>query len=186
MLTEIEAAIVDRIMASALGPYLKTVDGYEKVMEAMRRGTVAGPLPGVFVKFGGGSFKKVAQRYAFKTAWTVFVAAQDLRGRDKTTKANTGAYAIIESLLALFTDHCLGLEIEPLTPMGVTENWDEDLEKQGVAIYGVDFQTAFVIEPVSDETVTDLLKVYLEYHLQDPVDNSVKDAEDQVQLQGGQ
>ena len=165
-ITAIEAAIVARIKASALGSALKTVDSYQRVLEALRGGQLATPLPAVYVQYTGGQPEKVSQKWKLNCEFTFTVISQNLRNvQAAKTESQTGAYAIIDSILALFAGHQLGLAITPLNPAGVESLNDEDLQKAGLAMYDVRFRTSVVIEPVSDEVLTDLLTMYLNYTL---------------------
>ena len=60
---------------------------------------------------------------------------------------------------------------------------EEDDAKQGLIVFQIEFKTGYMIEAVSDEVITDLLKVGLNYYLK-PGDDAV-DASDTLTLQGG-
>ncbi|MBI3677392.1 MAG: DUF1834 family protein [Proteobacteria bacterium] len=165
-ITSVEQAILARIKSSALGSALKTADSYQRVLEAMRGGLLPGELPAVYVMFTGGPVERVSQKFKLNAEFTLYAAAQNLRSvQAAKADATAGAYFIVNSLIALFAGHQLGLAITPMIPGGVDPMDDDELSKMGVVMYGIRFRTSFVIDPVNDEILNDLTEMFLNFDL---------------------
>lgn len=93
-----------------------------------------------------------------------------------------GIYPILLGVIGILTGQKLDLQIDPLKPTGfrnITDGYDE---KAGLIVFQMKFGTGFVITEMSDETAEDLLRIGLNYYLQDPADDGVEDATDVVEL----
>jgi hypothetical protein len=168
MLTDIEEKIVERLNAKITEP--KRVD----IDEAH---TALG-VPAIDVIVGGGSFEKIAQKYKLKPSVFVVITFQNLRSvRDR----RKGVYPILEAITAFLVGQSLGLKIEGLTPKRLDNITEKEEAEEGKIVFQLEFETGFVIEQLSDEVITDLFRVGLNYYLK-PGDDVV-DAADEVIVQ---
>lgn len=170
MITEIENAIIDRLETGGLA--VRDID--------VRKGAKGIIYPAVFVSTEIGNYSKVTQT-KFKCEPTILVAVV-FKHHASEKKRRHGIYPILEAVLLRLMLQTLGLEIKPLRPIRFRNITDRDLAEDGLLAYQFEFATSYVVEMVDDEVVEDLLKVGLEYYLQDPEDDEVKDAEDIVEL----
>lgn len=136
-------------------------------------------LPGVDVVTGGGAFVRVAQHYKLTVRVFVIVTFQHLRS---TADRRKGVYPIVESIVALLAGRTLGLKIDGLKPRRLDNVTDEKEADEGKVVFQIEFETGFIIEVRDEATLADLLAVGLNYYLQDPTDDFVADAVDEVTL----
>ena len=171
MISEIEAAAVDRIktkLATAAG----TVD--------VQRGVEGIPQPAVYVSVEAGKFAKVAQR-KWKQTVTVYVdVVFSYLGSDGERRK--GVNLILQGIIQTLLEQKLGLAIDPLVPGDWSNTTTEELRKGGLIAFSLRMQTAFVMKQLDEEEAVDLLRVGLNYFLQDPADDDVADAADVVEL----
>jgi phage gp37-like protein len=119
--------------------YLRTVETYA--------GQLAGELsklsvrfPAAFVVYGGSDFKWLDGPNFEETArFSVLLCSKNPRGGERLRKEEQGAYDLIEDALSALTNKTFGLAIERLTPVKRSLVFIG----KGIAVYGVDFQTAF-------------------------------------------
>ena len=77
----------------------------------------------------------------------------------------------------------LGLEITPMRPSRFANITDGEMREKDTMVYQIQFFTSYVMSRADDEDVTDLLRIGLNYYLQDPEDDGVADATDLVELE---
>jgi hypothetical protein len=94
-----------------------------------------------------------------------------------------GIYPILLGVIGILAGHKLDLKIDPLKPTGFRNITDMYDEAEGLIVFQAKFQTGFIITEIDDEAAEDLLRIGLEYYLQDPADDGEKDAEDVVELE---
>jgi len=171
MLADIEEKIQIRIE--------EKITGVKDVAVGKKR--LALGAPSTFIAISGGTYRKIGQ-VSFKHEVSIFLSVEfkNLKGEEERRK---GIYPIIEAIILTLTLQTLGLTIDPLLPVNLQNVTEEDDAKQGLIVFQIEFKTGYMIEAVSDEVITDLLKVGLNYYLK-PGDDAV-DASDTLTLQGG-
>ena len=168
MIADIELKILDYLNSAGLG--IRNTD--------IKTGKSIN-YPAVFVYTEIGKFTKQAMsRYKCGLGVFVLIAFHDVKSEKKRRH---GLYPILEGVIQGLMLNNLGLGIDPLVPKGFRNITDKDMQKSNVLAYQLEFSTAFTMKPPEEETV-DLLKVGLEYYLQDPVDDGQLDAQDLVEL----
>jgi hypothetical protein len=171
MLTDIEQAIVDHLHERLAAASRISID------EA--HSAVSLKMPAVDVIVGGGKFERVAQQYKLVAQVYVIVTFQNLRS---VADRRRGVYPILEAVLALLSGRSFDLKISPLRPWRLDNITEEQEAAEGKVVFQIEFETGWVIAAQADETVTDLLRVGLNYYLQDPADDDEVDAADLVTL----
>lgn len=171
MLTDIEQAIVDHLHERLAAASRISID------EA--HSAVSLKMPAVDVIVGGGRFERVAQQYKLVAQVYVIVTFQNLRS---VADRRRGVYPILEAVLALLSGRSFDLKISPLRPLRLDNITEEQEAAEGKVVFQIEFETGWVIVAQDDETVTDLLRVGLNYYLQDPADDDEADASDLVTL----
>lgn len=137
-------------------------------------------LPAAYASLSGGAIKKTTQtRLRMDITANLNLVFQSTT--PETTR-RTVIYPIIQQALEILTLQDLGIAIDPLVPAGFQETTTVDEAAAGLIVYRMQFKTFYYIERIDDEVPVDLLKIGMEYYLQDPVDDGVKDAEDEVTL----
>lgn len=122
---------------------------------------------------------RVAQHYKITTQVFVIVTFQNLRS---TADRRKGVYPIVESIVALLVGRTFDLGIEALRPKRLDNITDAKEADEGKVVFQIEFETGFMIEAEDDETLDDLLAIGLNYYLQDPADDDIADAVDEVTL----
>jgi len=170
MLNEIEKAVKDRID-------LKIAE-VKKTLVQKGASPIALTSPAVFVSCEEGKFKKQGQT-SYQQSADVFVEIEfkDLSSEEARRR---GALLIVKALVQYLILQKLDLKILPLEPVRWAHITDKDDISTGIARFQIVFSTAFSIEAIDDEAVTDLLRVGLNYLLK-PGDDVV-DATDLVEL----
>lgn len=172
MLTDIENAIVEQLNEKLTGANKVSVD------EA--HSNLALNVPVVDVIVGGGTFTHTTlTQYKLKTQVYVIVTFQHLRSVADRRK---GVYPILQAILGLLIGQKFGLKIDALAPRRLDNITGEQEAEEGKIVFQIEFETGFVITPLSDEELVDLLTIGLNYYLQDPADDDVVDASDEVTL----
>lgn len=171
MLTDLEQTIVDHLSQCLAAASRISID------EAHSPTSLK--LPGVDVIVGGGKFERAAQQYKLVAQVYVIVTFQNLRS---VADRRRGVYPILEAVLALVSGCSFNLKISPLRPVRLDNITEEQEAAEGKVVFQMEFETGFVVVAQADETVTDLLRVGMNYYLQDPADDNESDASDLVTL----
>jgi len=141
-IAEIEDAIVAALKASPLQDICRTIDAYHGEIDDLA-GEVKQLLvqmPAVFVLYAGSRFGETANRsFDDEMTFTCVAVAKDLRGR---AHLRAGIYEILEALKAALIDQDLGLDIEPLHPIGI----EATMVTRAVSIYSFDIRTGFSLD----------------------------------------
>ena len=170
MLIEIENAIIDRLETGGLS--VRDID--------IKKGTKGLIYPAIFVSTTAGEYKKLGQvKYKCSPSIAV-VAVFKYHGKEKDRRH--GIYPILEGIILRLMLQDMDLEITPLVPVRFRNVTDKALGEKGLMAYQIDFKTSFTVTRVDDEVAVDLLKIGLEYYLQDPEDDGVADAGDIIDL----
>lgn len=135
--------------------------------------------PGVFVSVEEGAFESVGRGWKQKLDVYVEIEFENLRDEEKR---RVGAFMILSAILQYLIGQNLGLKIDSLKPQKWQNVTGEEDYKASKTRFQIIFKTFFNIEAVSDEVVTGLLKVGLNYYLK-PGDD-VSDASDLTTLGG--
>jgi len=167
MLADIETKVAERLNLKLAEPKRVAVDEAHTALS----------VPMIDVVVGGGAFSRTAQRYRLAASVYVVVTFQNLRG---TKDRRQGVYPILEAVLAVLIGQKLGLEIDPLAPKRLDNITSQEEATDGKVVFQIEFETGFIVEPLSDEQVVNLLKVGLNYYLK-PGDDTA-DASDLVSL----
>jgi len=167
MLADIETKIAERLNQKLTEPKRVGIDEAHTALS----------IPTIDVVVGGGSFTRAAQHYKIIASVYVVVTFQNLRG---TADRRKGIYTILEAILACLIHHQLGLAIDALKPKRMDNITSQEEAREGKVIFQIEFETGFIVELLSDEQVSDLLKIGLNYYLK-PGDDTA-DASDLVTL----
>jgi len=169
MLADIELKILDFLNAAGLG--IRNTD--------IKKGRSI-EYPAVFVFTENGRFKKLTlSKYKCELGVFVLIAFRNVKS-EKIRRH--GLYPILEGVVQGLMLNDLGLDIDPLVPKSFRNITDKDMQKSDVLAYQLEFSTSFTMKP-PEEPTTDLLRIGLEYYLQDPVDDGQVDAQDEITLQ---
>ena len=139
---DIEDAIVKALAESDLAETCSTIDHYsgsiDDLVEEMKRKPAQ--KPAVFVLYTGSRFSQPANRsYDDEQTYSVIAIVRDHRGADAR---RSGIYAVLEIIKAALIDNDLGMDIEPLDPLGI-----ELVEiAERVSIYAFSCKTSFSID----------------------------------------
>ncbi len=163
MLTEIETQILQRL--------------WDKGLPADTSGTTN---PAVYCRVESGTFAKTAQG-KLKLDALIYLSFVFNSTDTEDTRRNT-VFPLLTGALNILALQDLGLTIDPLLPVSFQNITSADDVTAGLLVYQLQFKTYFYIEKMDDEAVTDLLKVALDYYLQEPSDDGVKDAADEITL----
>ena len=163
-MSQIEDAIVQRLKGKGL--QVRDID-IQKGIEGIAQ-------PAVYVAIEDGRFEQVSN-YTFKQILSIFlyIVFKHLRTEKERRR---GIYPILEGIAGTLTLQDLGLAIEPLKPIRFRDITDDDTANAGMIAYQMEFETSYNITRVDDETVTDLLRIGLNYYLKpgdDAVDASI-------------
>lgn len=169
--TDIEAAVLEEITSR-----LEGVRAWAVQKDAA--GLYQGPTASVAIFEG--TFEKVTQAaWKQKVTVNVLLTFKHERGEEERRR---GINPLVQGVVQTLMLRDLGLAMEPLKPVRfreVTESEDHEARK---IVYLIEFATSFVITRQSDEEVTDLLRIGLDYYLK-PGDGA-RDASDLVELGG--
>ena len=172
MLTDIEEKIVARLQEKLSDVSRVSIDKAHSALNLK--------LPVINVIVGGGEFTHgTLSQYKIKPQVFVVATFQNLRSEADRRK---GVYPVLLAMLALLINNKLGLKIDPLKPKRLDNITEEKEADEGKIVFQIEFETGFIIDVLSDEEITDLLRVGLSYYLQDPADDQVADASDTVTL----
>lgn len=171
MLSEIEDAIVARIEEK-----LSAAAGYV----AVQRGTDGIPQPAVYVSLEEGSFEKVTSS-TFRQTVKGFVDIIFSHYSNEEQRRR-GIFPILEGVMQTLLLQDLGLTISPLKLRGFRNVTTEDLRAKGLMAFSLELETSYHLRKLDEEETVDLLRIGLNYYLQDPVDDEVEDASDLVTL----
>lgn len=171
MITQIEDAIVDRI---------QTKLGATAGMVAVQKGAEGLPQPAVYVSTEAAKFEKVTMQ-SYRQEVTIFVDVifSHLASEGERRK---GVYLILQGIVQTLLLQDLGLAIKALVPHNWKNVTTEEFREKGLIVYSLELSTSFVITKLDEEAVADLLTVGFNYYLQDPADDGVADASDEVTL----
>lgn len=171
MLAEIENKTLEWLEAAGLG--IRAVDVTKD--ERVKR-------PAAFVYVEAGNFSRAAVgRYKCEAEVYVLIAFRSVR--DELHRRH-GLYPILEGVIRGLTLNALGLDITGLVPKRFTNITDRDFREDDTLVYQVMFTTSFMIAALkdsADETAKDLLRIGLNYYLQDPGDDGAADARDLIE-----
>lgn len=172
MLSEIEDAVAARIEDR-----LSDAAGYV----AVQRGLEGIPKPAVYVAVESGKLSRVTSE-AYKQTVTgyCFVVFSHLGGEDQRRR---GVFPILEGILQAILLQTLGLDISPVVPAGFRNATTEEFSQRGLIVFSLEFETSYILKKLADEIAADLLRVGLNYYLQDPSDDDVADASDLLERQ---
>jgi len=169
MLAEIAEAVETTLKSAGLRFALVEVHGADPDREM--------PSPAALIYVDSGEFEKLAsESYKVFADITVALVFKDL-GREKARRA--GVAALIEGVVDALALQSLGIPIAPIKPQGFRNVTDKDLAELGLVVFAVRFKTSFTwTKPDPDADALDLLRIGLNYFLQDPADDAVADAAD--------
>lgn len=168
MIVEIENKIIERLEAGGLS--VRDI--------SIKSGSAGIIYPAVFLTTESGDYKRITQvKYRCELTLVIVVIFKHYKSEKDRRH---GVYPILQGVINLLLFQDFDLEILPIRPVRFRNVTDDDLADKGLLAYQIELETSYVINKTDDETVVDLLKVGLEYYLQDPEDDDVKDAQDIV------
>jgi len=167
MLADIETKVAGRLNLKLSEPKRVAVDEAHTALS----------VPMIDVVVGGGSFERIAQKYKITPSVYIIVTFQNLRG---TADRRKGIYPIIEAIIGCLVSQTLGLTIDALVPIRMDNITNHEEAEEGKVVFQLEFKTGFIFERMTDEQVTDLLQIGLNYYLK-PGDDTA-DASDLVSL----
>lgn len=170
MIAEIENKILDWLDNAGLGVRATDVTKGESIKK-----------PAAFVYIEAGQLSRVAMA-KIKVSLDVYVLIAFRSVRDELERRH-GLYPILEGVMQGLMLADLDLDITPLIPGRFANITDAEFREKNTLVYQIKFGTSYVMTPVEEEDVVDLLRIGLEYYLQDPADDGVVDASDLVTLE---
>jgi hypothetical protein len=171
MLDQIEEAVKNRI-----GDKLSDAAGRLDI----QRGVDGIPRQAIYVSVEEGDFTRVTQEtYSLSVKGYVDIVFSHLQNEEMRRK---GIAPILEGVYQCLLLQKLGLAISPIVPQRFRNTTTEELRQKGLIVFSLEFGTKFNVARMDEETVTDLLRVGLNYYLQDPADDDEVDAADLVTL----
>jgi len=102
------------------------------------------------------------------------------RGISTAAQRRQAVYPILEGIEVALLGQQFGLDINPLRIKSFRNVTLDEYREQGLLVYNMEVETSYHIRRLDDEEVDDLLRVGLNYYLQDPLDDAVADASDLV------
>jgi hypothetical protein len=170
MLAEIESAIAKILELGDLG--LKKV-------EVRSKGSIPAK-PAAFPACDSGTFKKVSQNtWACEVSVSILVLFENFQNEEKRRQ---GMSIIIMGIFHKLANSTLGLDIKALQPVRFRDVTTEAIAAAGQLLFDLEFSTSFELRKTDTDQADDLLRIGMNYYLQDPADDHVADAGDLVQL----
>lgn len=170
MIAEVENKILDWLDTAGLGVRATDVTKGESIKK-----------PAVFVYIEAGQLTRAAMS-KIKVSLDVYVLIAFRSVRDELERRH-GLYPILEGVMQGLMLADLGLDITPLIPDRFANITDVEFREKNTLLYQIKFTTSYIMARVKEEDVADLLRIGLEYYLQDPEDDGVADASDLVTLE---
>lgn len=137
--------------------------------------------PAIFVMVNSGKYSKKGQK-AFRIETEIIITIIFKHLRDEKSRRD-GAFPILKGIFLALALQDLDLEIQPLMPEtfnDITTTQDFDVLKQ--TVFRMTFNTFFYLEKAEEDTADELIRLGLKYFLQDPIDDAVEDAADNITL----
>lgn len=171
MITEIENAIIDKLETGGLS--VRDI--------AIKAGSTGIVYPAVFLSTETADYKRITQaKYRCELSIVIVVIFKNFKSEKDRRH---GVYPILQSVIGLLLLQDFDLDISPTIPNSFRNVTDNDLADKGLMAYQIELRTSYVIEKIDDEELFDLLRIGLEYYLQDPEDDGVMDAQDIIDLE---
>lgn len=171
MLYEIEKAFKTALEAAGLG--------FKAVEEKGENPVDSTPTPAALPIVGDGDLERLIDgKWKCTVEIGVLLLVKDVSGEPNRRRA---VLPLIEGVTRLFAGQTLGLAIKKIRPRSFGNTTTEAFRKKGLIAYIIGFETDFVLlenDPEAD--ALDLLRIGLDYFLQDPADDGAADAEDLV------
>jgi hypothetical protein len=172
MLTDVENGVVAVLDAAGLGA---------KDLRVRSKGRNPA-LPAIYASCQSGSFTKVTlTRVKCELSLSVLFIFENFEPEDKR---RAGMNAIFEGAIFILQNNKLGLDILPLKLVRFRDVTTEEEAAKGLLYYLLELSTVYELNVPDAEAAAELLKVGLNYYLQDPVDDHIVDGADDVTLQG--
>ncbi len=170
-LDEIETAIIGRVEDSLRSAASSL---------AVQRGFSGLVQPAVYVAIDAGTLTRVTSTtFRQQVSAYVTIVFKELSSEAQRRK---GLYAILAGVLQCLLLQTLELDMAPLEPRAWKNVTTADLAEKGLLAFEIELATHFTLVRADDEATVDLLRVGLEYYLQDPADDEAVDASDLVAL----
>lgn len=170
MLTEIEEAVLTRLITKIEQATNIRIDDAES-NDTLNR-------PSVEVIVSGAAYSRVAQTFKCAVKLAVVITVQNLRSVRDGRRA---IYPIIEAAVASLATSNLGIGIDPMKPVRADNVSSADDISSGRVVFQLEFDTAFIVEPLTEAQIDDLIRIGLNYYLTVRDDEDV-DAQDLVTL----
>ena len=170
MIAEIENKILDWLENAGLGVRATDVTRAESIRK-----------PAAFVYVEAGKMSRPAMS-KLKVELDVYVLVAFRSVRDELERRH-GLYPILEGVIQGLMLADLDLAVTRLIPERFANITDADFRERDTLVYQILFSTSYVMTPADGEEISDLLRVGLNYYLQDPEDDDVADASDLVEFE---
>ena len=172
MLTEIEKGIITVLDAAGLGA---------KDLRVQSKGRNPA-LPAIYASCQAGSYTRMTfDKFKCELSISILFIFENFELEDKR---RAGMNSIFEGALFTLQNNKLGLDIMPLKLVRFRDVTTEEEAAKGLLYYLLDLSTIYELKVPDAAAAADLLKVGLNYYLQDPVDDHIVDGSDEVNLQG--
>ena len=170
----IEDAILARLAAGAL--QVRDID-----IEKLKAGVAH---PAAYISTETGAFTKKGQE-VYACELRIFVVLLFHHAKDERARRR-GLYPILEGVARLLMGQKLGLDITPIKPVRFRNVTSDAFRKQYLCAYELELAATVELRmEAGQEDATELLRIGLEYYLQDPADDGRADATDVVELKEG-
>lgn len=171
MLAEIAEAVETTLKAAGLRFALVDVHGQDPDKDM--------PSPAALIFVDSGEIERLTpEKWKVSPEITVALVLKDM-GREKTRRS--GISALIEGVITALAGQKLGLDIQEIQPQGFRNVTDKELAELGLMVFALRLKTSFTASKPDDEAdAEDLIRIGLNYFLQDPADDAVADASDLI------
>ena len=115
-----------------------------------------------------------------KAKLRILVAVKVLKAGDETER-RAKSLPLCEAIIRELLLQDLGLAIDPIYPVGMNYRTAPEGFREGWIVWELLFETRFSIEKIPDEEVS-LNSIFIEYFLQDPSDDQIPDAADEIEV----
>jgi hypothetical protein len=171
MLDTLEEAVAARIKD-------KLADAAGRI--EVQRGIGGIPVQAVYVSMEEGKFQRVTSNtFSCDVTGFVDIVFSNLQNEEQRRK---GIFPILEGIIQCLLSQTLALKIDPIMPKSFINTTTEEQKKAGLIVFTLQISTKYYITKLNEDEITDLLKIGLNYYLQDPVDDNIADASDLVTL----
>lgn len=141
MLAEVEDAMIERCRR-VVGDHVQTIEDLPSGWTAQLLNAARRKVPGIYISWGGGRGDGDAQSATLAGRYVVYVVTGHASGERERRRGNNrqvGAYELLERIIPAL--HTLTVpDVGSLTLQSVDNLYSDQLDRQGVVVYGAAFR----------------------------------------------